>query len=62
MLWNDGTAAAAVRSFQTGIFILLPIESPSCRQDIVVTKSEEGWNNPAVRDFYRFLVAYTKQM
>ena len=42
--------------------VLLPIESPSCRQDIVVTKSEEGWNNPAVRDFYRFLVAYTKQM
>lgn len=42
--------------------VLLPIESPSCRRDIIVTKSKEGWENPAVRDFYRFLFHYAKNL
>lgn len=42
--------------------VLLPIESPECRRDIIVTKDKEGWQNPVVRNFYRYLLSYAKQM
>jgi DNA-binding transcriptional LysR family regulator len=38
--------------------LLLPIESPLCQRDIVVTYNENKADNSEVRKYYDFLVDY----
>lgn len=39
---------------------LLPIKSPDCKRDIIIAYNEQFSENPIVKDFYEFLIAYAK--
>ena len=38
--------------------VLLPIKSPECKRDIIITYNEQFSENPIVKDFYDFLIEF----
>lgn len=41
--------------------VLLPIKSPECKRDIIITYNEEFSGNPIVKDFYDFLIDFAME-
>lgn len=39
--------------------VLLPIKSPECKRDIIITYNEDFSGNPIVKEFYDFLIEFT---
>ena len=37
---------------------LLPIKSPDCKRDIIITYNPQFSDNPIVKDFYEFLIQF----
>lgn len=38
--------------------VLLPVKSPECKRDIIITHNEQFSDNPYVKDFHDFLIEY----
>lgn len=38
--------------------VLLPIKSPECKRDIIITYNQQFSENPIVKDFYDFLIEF----
>lgn len=38
--------------------VLLPVKSPECKRDIIITYNPQFSNNPCVKEFYDFLISY----
>lgn len=41
--------------------VLLPIKSPECKRDIIITYNEQFSGNPIAKEFYEFLIAFAME-
>lgn len=41
--------------------VLLPIKSPECKRDIIITYNEQFSGSPIAKDFYEFLIAFAME-